>query len=252
MVFFWPVVLFFLGASVGSFINVLVWRKGKKKKILGRSFCDHCRRQLFWWENIPLISFIVLRAKCRTCRSPIPFQYWLVELLTGIIFFLVFWLLPFENIFLTFGHLLLAGLLIAVFLFDFHYQIIPDWTVFGGLGLAFLIHLLNQEKIFDFFLVGVVSFLFFLLLHLITKGRGMGLGDVKFSFFMGFFLGFPRIILAFYLAFLTGAFFGVILILLKKKKFGQQISFGPFLTLAAFVSWLGGEKLLKLLVSYFL
>jgi len=89
----------------------------------------------------------------------------------------------------------------------------------------------------------VISAGFFYLLLLITHGRGMGLGDVKLAGLMGLILGWPKILAALYLAFLTGAFFGVILILLGKKKFGQHIPFGPFLTTATFVSLFWGEKI---------
>lgn len=233
-------VLFFLGASVGSFINVLVGRFGKEKKInlSGRSRCDSCRRQLAWWENLPIISFFLLRGRCRTCHSPIPWEYPVVELATGLIYFLIFnfQFSIFKQFFLA---LIVATLLIIIFLFDFHYQIIPDWTVILLVFLAISYHFPSANL-----LTGVITAGFFFLLHLITRGRGMGLGDVKFSFFMGIFLGWPRIVLALYLAFLTGAIVGVILVLGKKKKFGQQIAFGPFLVLSTFIAWFGGNQLI--------
>jgi len=242
--------IFVLGTAVGSFLNVLVWRSGRRKKwILERSVCDHCGRRLEWWENIPIISFLFLRGRCRTCRSPIPWEYPIVELVTGIIFFLINFQFPISNF--QFPDLILhltlytmAVFLIAIFLFDLHYQIIPDWAVAILIGLSGITQLINFQ-FFQYVLIGFAAAAFFLLLHLITRGRGMGLGDVKFAFFMGFFLGFPKIIFAFYLAFLTGAMTGVILILNKRKKFGQRISFGPFLVLATFITWFWGEQLVR-------
>jgi len=237
-----------LGISIGSFLNVLISRFGRKKKwFQGRSVCDHCRRKLKWWENIPLFSFLFLRGRCHTCHSPIPIEYPLVELITGLIFFLVVYRFFPLGFFLASLFLLIAVFLIAVFLFDLHYRIIPDWALIGLVILSFLVGFLTEADLVSQLVTGLVFSLFFLALHLITKGKGMGLGDVKFAFFMGFFLGWPKIVIAFYLAFLTGAVFGVILILLKKKRFGQKIAFGPFLAGATFISWFWGGDLFRLI-----
>lgn len=258
MVLLFRALVFGLGTAVGSFLNVVVWRslkrgsgQGDKKSqkkldwLRGRSLCDHCGQQLKWWENIPIVSFLLLRGRCRTCHSPIPWEYLLVELGTGVVYLLTWkFAISSTNILLSIIYYLLSTILIAVFLFDLHYQIIPDWAVGGLIVLTFFLHLGGIWG--NYLLTGLVSAAFFLFLHLITRGRGMGLGDVKFSFFIGFFLGFPKAVLGFYLAFLTGAVLGVILILLKKKKFGQQIAFGPFLVLATFVSWFWGEKMLEI------
>ena len=252
--------IFVLGAAVGSFLNVLVWRSGREKKwVWERSVCDDCGRRLRWWENIPVISFLFLCGRCRTCRFPIPREYPVVELATGIIFFLINFQFPISNfqfpgLILHFIFYAIATLLIAVFLFDFHYQIIPDWATIVLILLTIPYHFLFCPQFLNSYILkflysylppALVAAGFFLFLHLITQGRGMGLGDVKFAFFMGFFFGFPKIIFAFYLAFLTGAATGVILILIKRKKFGQRISFGPFLVLATFVIWFWGEELVK-------
>jgi len=266
------VLVFWLGASVGSFINVLVGRFGKKKAVdvAGRSKCDYCCRQLEWWENIPIISFLFLRGRCRTCHSPIPWEYPLVELATGIIYLLIFNFPansfavlaggPADSLAILAGgqfwrlglELMIATLLIVVFLFDLHYQIIPDWATLSLIGLTLVYHysLNSNFYLLTSILTGLAAAAFFLALHLITRGRGMGLGDVKFSFFMGFFFGPTKTAAALYLAFLTGAIIGVILILGKKKKFGQQIAFGPFLVAATFIIWIKGEEVINLLLKW--
>jgi len=277
---FYLVLIFVLGASVGSFVNVLIYRtkieyqksnkKLKRKEhcyrfLLGRSYCDHCKRQLKWWENIPIISYIFLKGKCRTCHSPIPVEYLIVELFTGIIFLLIgFKVTSYElrvnTILLTSYFLLLTSFLVIIFLYDLHYQIIPDYAIMSLVLLSLLVHILDNFSIswpariatqsvaggfLGFLASGLLASLFFLFLHLITKGRGMGWGDVKFAFFVGFLLGWPRSLIAFYIAFLTGALLGVILILVKKKKFGQTISFGPFLVFGTFVALFYGEAILR-------
>ncbi len=251
-----PRILFFiLGTSVGSFLNVVVGRYDKTRKWWqGRSFCESCQRQLSWWENIPLVSYLVLRGRCSACHSPIPLEYFLVELGTGLVYAFIISYFKTSNLLLTTCYLLLTALLITVFLFDLHYQIIPDWTVIGLIILAVLIHsgYSHLQGVLRFHLggglaAGLASSLFFLILHLITRGQGMGLGDVKFVFFMGLFLGWPRILIGHYVAFLTGALVGVILILVGKKEFGQHIPFGPFLVLGTFITWVWGEKIISLL-----
>ncbi len=250
----WLYVTFFIfGAAVGSFVNVVVGRFGKEKKWWqGRSYCDNCQRQLKWWENIPIFSYLFLGGRCHTCHSPIPWEYPVVELATGIIYSFIIYHFKFSNLLLTTCYLLLATLLILVFLFDFHYQIIPDWSVLSLIIISLLInfneyHLQGEisRHLGGDILIGLGGSLFFLLLHLITRGKGMGLGDVKFAFFMGFFLGWPKILAAFYIAFLTGAVVGVILILMKRKKFGQHLAFGPFLVLATIVVWFFGGQLIN-------
>ena len=256
--------VFLLGISFGSFLNVLVYRvkpEQKRKKNLswwqGRSVCDCCGRKLLWWENIPLVSFLFLKGRCRTCRSPIPFEYFLVELGTGLIYLLVFYRLSPVGFLIAAIYCLIATILVFIFLYDFHYQIIPDRAVLGLvlIVLAFYLESLlpglvsgaDQQAcgLFKNLLAGLVSAGFFLFLHFITKGRGMGLGDVKFAFFMGLFLGPSKLILALYFAFLTGAIIGVILILLGRKKFGQHVPFGPFLVAGTFFSWFLGDPVIS-------
>lgn len=253
MNFFLQPTIFLLGASVGSFLNVLVWRNkpGKKRKKLfwwrGRSVCDSCGKELGWWENIPLLSFLFLKGKCRECHSPIPREYFLVELATGLIYLLIFNTLVPAGFFLAIIYYLLTTVLIFIFLYDLHYRIIPDWSTLSLIFLA----LLTGSRGLGFWVSAVLSLLFFLFLHLITKGRGMGLGDVKFAFLMGLLLGPKRLILALYFAFLTGAVLGVILILSGKKKFGQHIAFGPFLVFGTFVAWVWGEEIISFVIANF-
>jgi len=259
---------FILGTTIGSFLNVVVGRTREKNKdfeinlkslIASRSYCDFCKRQLAWWENIPLVSFIFLAGKCRTCKNKIPLEYFLVELITGLVFFVIsFWLMscfnfvPSRLFFLILSYFLaIASILIFIFLVDRHFQLIPDAATLALISLSLLGHFFDGDLSFKLLAAPLLSFLFLFLIYLITGGKGMGLGDVKFALFMGLFLGGRRVVLAFYIAFLTGALIGVILILLKKKKFGQKIAFGPFLVLGTFVSWLLGEKIIDWFLNFY-
>ena len=240
---FW-IFLFFLGLFFGSFINCVVYRVNNGLSPLkGRSICPRCKHQLAWFDNIPLLSFILLGGKCRYCFSPISWQYPLVELAAGILTVLVFQLSNYE-LRITSYNLLISWALLAIFVSDLIYTTIPDEILYPTLLIVFVYLIFHSPNfLISNFLISFLVAGFFYLLVLITQGRGMGLGDVKLAGLIGLILGWPKIIVALYLAFLTGAFFGVILILLKKKKFGQHIPFGPFLTTATFVSLFWGEKI---------
>lgn len=244
--------IFIIGLFVGSFLNVLVDRLPRGEPVIkGRSHCEKCKKTLKWFDLIPLLSFLVLKGKCRYCRTRLSPYYPIIELTTGVFFVITvlfvlnnfqFLILNFYSIFnfkflitLIF-YLFIASSLIVVFFADLKYGIIPDKIIFPAILISFLFSLFASKESW-FLLPAVGACLFFLLLFLITKGRGMGFGDVKFAFLMGLILGFPNIMVALYVAFLTGAIVGIILIIWRKKRiFGTSIPFGPFLvigTLAA-------------------
>lgn len=212
---------FILGLVFGSFLNVLIWRLPKGMTILGRSVCPKCKKQIAWYDNIPLFSFFLLRGKCRNCHKAISRQYPLVEAITGIGFVLIGWNFPW---------LVLFCLLLAIFVIDLQHQIIPDELVFAGIIVA-----LPFCRSSDL-LAGFIAASFLLLIHLITRGRGMGLGDVKLAVFGGMVVGLELVFNWLVLSFLTGAVVGVILVLVKKAKLKSQIAFGPFLILALFLT----------------
>ena len=309
------VFLFILGLCVGSFINCLVYRLQEelfvnpstsqesrprqfpnpsglgfstrrvfpwRGLLSGRSYCDHCKKALAWLDNIPLLSFVLLRGRSRCCHKKISWQYPIVELVTGIITILIISLsnyelrLPAGKAGVTSYGLIIAYCLIIIFVSDLNYQVIPDQVIYPAIGVAlvyrlfsfllftsqgllqthqprriafanlrgFFVGLPSEVSFWGYLLTGLGAMGFFLLLHLVTKGKGMGLGDVKLAVLMGLLLGWPKIIIALYFAFLTGALAGVILILTGKKKFGQHIPFGPFLVTGTFVSWFWGERIL--------
>lgn len=229
--------IFFFGACVGSFLNVVVYRLNHNLSPLkGRSFCPKCKKKILWQDNIPLISFVFLQGKCRFCHSPISWQYPLVELATGLA--TVFILYHISNNLLAIYYLLITYALIALFVSDFRYQTIPDEIVYPAMAISLLYPIPYTLYPLP---AALGASLFFLFLVWVTRGKGMGMGDVKLAGLMGLVLGFPGIIVALMLAFLTGAIAGVILVLVGKKRFGEHIPFGPFLTSATWVSLFWGQ-----------
>lgn len=252
--------LFAVGLCVGSFLNVLIYRLPHNLSIFGRSFCPHCKKKIVWHDNIPLVSFIILGGRCRKCRSPISLQYPAVELVTGVLFVLVFLFLPSEGIkhqvlsikyLVVIGYyLLIVSSLVAIFFTDLKHGIIPDKIIYPTIFITFLYIILNTKYlILPNLLSALGAFLLFFLLVLITRGKGMGMGDVKLAFLLGLFLGFPKIVIALYVAFLTGAAVSLILVLWGKKKFsGGTVPLGPFLVFGTLLAFFAGEKLLQLVL----
>lgn len=199
---------------------------------MGRSFCPNCRKKIFWFDNIPLLSFVLLGGECRFCKKPINLRYFLVELTGGVLFVGIYFITVLKIItFAEFVFLLaISGVLLSVFVSDFLYYTIPDEAVIFGTILSLLFLILHSPTLLPNYLAAATGAgLFFLFLVLITKKKGMGFGDVKLAGLMGLILGFPNVVWAIFGAFLSGAIVGVILLLSGRKKWKSQIAFGPFL-----------------------
>lgn len=247
-------VLFILGLCVGSFLNVLIYRINEEnvpKFWQGRSICPNCKHQLSWQDNIPLLSYIFLKGKCHYCHKKISIQYPIVELVTAISF-VVTGLHPVI--------LALVAVFIVIFFSDIKYMLIPDEMVIIG-SVATLIYnlqftILNQFQILNFkfqiptvnLLTGIVAMSAFMLIVLLTRFKGMGLGDVKLAFLMGFLLGFPKILTALWISFVLGGIYALALLLLKKTKLSATIPLGPFLVIGTLISALWSNILLKAVI----
>ena len=232
------VLLFVVGLCVGSFLNVLIDRLPKDESIwLGRSHCDYCKKTLRWFELIPLLSYFFQRGRCLRCHKKLSIQYPIVELTTGLMF--VFLHAQGRALNSQLSELIILSSLLVIFVSDLKYMIIPDSMIVSGIlgvllqGPAFAAF---QGRAFS----AIGAAVFFLILFLITGGRGMGFGDVKLAFLLGLWLGFPQIVIALYVAFLTGAAVGVTLILGGKKGLKSKIAFGPFLIVGAAAAQLFG------------
>lgn len=229
--------LFLLGLVFGSFLSAFSYRFPRDISITrGRSFCPNCKSKISWYDNIPLLSFLLLGGKCRSCKKNISLRYPAVELATGIGFFLIGVNLP---------GLILFLILEAIFMIDLETRIIPDPLVFLGLSVALITF--KPDTIFPGLLSGFLAASVLLFIHLATSGRGMGLGDVKFAVLGGFVVGLSSLPVWLFLAFLTGGITGLILILLGRAKMKDQIAFGPFLVGAILLTIEWGEKVKLLL-----
>jgi len=238
--------LFILGTAIGSFLNVLIDRLPNGQSIGGRSHCDHCKKQLSVLDLIPILSFFLLKGKCRYCKKRLTFVYLLVELITGVAF-IYSWLYINQDILEKIAFMGILSCLIVIFFADAKYRIIPD-SIQIGLFLFSLIFVsikgLHPELFLNLVKASFITMLPILFLFMITHGKGMGFGDVKLSFTMGLLLGIPLGLLAIYIGFIIGAVIGLILMVLGKKGLKSKIAFGPFLVAGTATTLFWGKIIL--------
>ncbi|KKT36351.1 MAG: Type 4 prepilin-like protein leader peptide-processing enzyme [Candidatus Collierbacteria bacterium GW2011_GWC1_45_47] len=254
--------LFIMGLVWGSFLNVVIYRTTHGKSPAdGRSRCPKCKKIIPWKFNIPVISFLILRGKCANCKKKISWQYPVIELMSGLLF--VWWYLMGMQFFRLIGSpwqlvqpifwLMVGMILLTIFMTDLLYGVIPLSVnlIFFTLVLVYRVTLVafGQMNPIDLWLAVLsalgVTTLFFILqkaTKLIKKVDGLGDGDIALSPTLGLLLGWPKITVGIFTAFVIGSVFGIALIGFSKKKINQTIPFGPFLVAGTIVALLwGGE-----------
>ena len=217
-----------LGLVLGSFIGVVSFRVPKGLGFIkGRSYCDSCKKVLLWYHNMPVLSYLLLGGKSSCCGKKISTRYLLIEITSGIGADIIY-ILSHQLVFV-----LLFFVLLTIFIIDLENQIIPDelsWLIFiGG-----ILYLFSFELIFSAFLLSSLI----LLIHLVTLGRGMGLGDVKLTLGLGVWLGLSKGLLFLLSSFLTGGIIASILLLTGRAKMKSKIAFGPFLIIGFLITLL--------------
>ena len=259
MQLFLSIFSFIFGLFFGSFLNVVIDRFPKKRSIIfGRSCCTFCKKKLQWYDLMPVLSYVFLLGHCRYCKKFIGFRYPIIELLTGFSFFASFYLAIHTSSLFTYQiiaflyYVFVFSCLLCIFFIDLWHEIIPDFFVFPLVIVSFFYTFFLQIPfLFNALLSAAVCAGFFLFLYLITKKRGMGKGDIKLSFFIGLLLGWPNAFLALYIAFLTGAFVSLILIIWGKRKLmGGVIPFGPFLVLGTVIALLLGNEIWQQILHF--
>ncbi len=247
-------VVFLLGACLGSFLNVCIYRIPAELSVVKpRSRCPKCKSQIAWFDNIPILSWMLLGAKCRQCQVKIPFRYPGVELLTAILFLWLWFAFPFNVLVVPYG-VLFFGLILGSFV-DIDEMWIPDRTTIGGMIagpiFSFLIpsmhgvegHLASLIQSLIGLAVGfglLWSVAFFG--KLVLKKDAMGFGDVKLMGALGAFLGFESVIFIVFVSSLLGSVIGISLIACGQKEWQGRIPFGPYIALAAIIWVLGGSS----------
>lgn len=232
-----------LGLIAGSFLNCLAWRICHDESLVrGRSKCSRCGQVLKWFELIPVLSFVIQKARCRGCRQKISWQYPLVEIFMAGLFILSFWQHPVVDSRLIFN-LFVVSIFAVIFLTDLNFGVISDWIVWPSALVIFFCQLLFGLSWWRLVLGMAISGSFFGLQYVISRGRWIGAGDIGLGFLMGTILGWPVILVALVFAYIGGAVVGLVLILLKKKTLASAVPFGAFLAPATIVALFWGDKI---------
>ncbi len=233
MSFVLQIFAFLFGTAIGSFLNVVMYRLPQGISIVKpNSFCPACKKPIVWYENIPLVSYILLKGKCSNCRKPISIRYFLVELITGLIFLYLFVQNQLSLSFLFYAYFF--SVLIAISGIDFEHQVIPDILSMPGILIGLIFHLTQGSFLPSLIGAAFGGGLILLIRTLggwVYKKEVMGLGDVYLTAMIGAFVGFPIIIPAIFIGALIGAVLGIVYVISTRQSRESPIPFGPFLSL---------------------
>lgn len=234
-----------IGFMLGSFISVLACRhlKDWRSILFGRSLCPHCSKQLAWFELIPLFSWLIQKGFCRGCRAKISIKYPLLELVTALLFVLLFY--RFGASWLFIGHVLLAIVLLTIFIRDLETMIISDLLMIA-LILPLAIIIINEPMIPER-IIGVALFTLVIgALVVPSRGRWMGWADLKLAPFLGATLGLTASIIALYSAFVIGGLYASSLLITKRVKPKTEVPFAPFLIIGFYIALFWQEQIVIL------
>jgi len=247
MLLWWAIIVFILGAVVGSFLNVCIHRLPREESIVyPSSRCPHCRQSIAWYDNIPLVSYIFLKGRCRSCKEAISGRYFLVEAVTAVMALLTYWKFGMSLAFLA-AFLFVATLIVIAFI-DIEHQIIPHEVILPGIPLSLLAAVFIMGiPLLDSFLgimIGIGSlYLIAVYYEQITGTEGMGGGDVNLMGMLGAFLGWKSLLFVLMIAAFTGAAVGITMMMTKGKTMKYAMPFGPFLSLGAVVYLFWGKTI---------
>lgn len=238
------ILFFLLGLIFGSFYNVVGLRLPQNISFANdRSICPNCKHQLTWFENIPLFSFLIQYGKCRHCKQSISYIYPTIELLTGVLFALSFYLIGFQLELIT--ALLLVSMLMIILVSDINYMLIPNKVLLFFLPFLILMRIVVPLDPWWSALIGaIIGFGIIFIIILISRG-GMGAGDMKLFGVLGIVLGTEKVLLAFFLSCIIGSVIGMVLILFKVIKRKQPVPFGPYIVVAAIITYFYGNSLIN-------
>ncbi len=256
------IVFFILGAVVGSFLNVCIHRLPRGESLIKPgSHCPKCGRHIRWFDNIPMLSYIFLKGRCRYCGGTISKRYFIVEFISSLLFL---------TLYMQFGlsinlliYLVFTSSLVVMSFIDFEYRIIPDVLDCSGIVLGSLLSILHPavhirpqpwdrlftspaiasmaDSLSGIILGGGFLIVLGILGRAIFKKEAMGFGDVKLLAMIGAFLGWQMVLLTIFISALIGSIVGIIL---KLKTSGSYIPYGPYLALGAIIAIFKGEKII--------
>lgn len=249
------ILIIILGLVVGSFLNVCIYRLPRDMSIVKpRSKCTNCDHQIKSWENIPIISYIFLGGKCSNCKTKISLRYPLVEALTAVIYFVIYF---------YYGYTIDTGLLLILFsvvivltFIDIDFQILPNNLLITALiPIVIFVYLQYSDVLVNHIIGAIIMFTIFLLIgyfgKLAYKVDSMGMGDVKYAAVIGLLLGWQLGILAFIISFFSAAILIAIMSLGCKVDRKQRLAFGPFLSLGCLIAFFWGPEIINWYMAFY-
>ncbi|MBL7135089.1 MAG: prepilin peptidase [Candidatus Marinimicrobia bacterium] len=254
---FIKLILFCIGAIIGSFLNVVIYRLPRHESLLfPDSHCPQCGEKIDWFDNIPILSFFILGRKCRHCKLPIPARYPIVEILSAVLLVIIYHVYGFSYEFLL--YVTLSALLLTVTFTDLEKREIPNTVILIGAIAGLCMSLifwpvcvppswtgcpLNFINSLIAFLAGGGIMIFWTVIgKLLFKKEGIGAGDIKLVAMTSIFLGLQNTLMALFLSFLLATIVGISMILIKKARMDSSIPFAPFLASGALISLMCGSQ----------
>ncbi len=251
------IIVIVFGLIFGSFLNVVIHRLPLEQSIVKpRSFCPKCGNTIRAIDNIPVLSYIFLRGKCRNCKTPISIRYPLVEIFTSFTFWYSY--VSAENGIVHYIFTIIFLLiLISLCLIDLEHMILPNELTIGGSAVFLIYSFFNPEVnvVEALISAGGITLLFigiYIFYLKVRKIEGLGQGDIKMIFFLGIFLGARKLVITLLLASLSGLVVGIVIIIVQKKNFKYALPFGTFLSIGGFVSYFFGDEIFSFISSLYL
>jgi len=243
-----------MGLSIGSFLNVVIHRLPLGQSLVSPgSRCPKCGYALRPYDNVPVVSWVLLGGKCRQCRAPISAQYPIVEVVTAMLFILVAWLTPVGP--LLFSRLILVAILVALFGIDLEHQILPNVITLPGIVVGLMFSFVAPpgwpDALIGTLVGGGVLYAIAAAYYAVRREEGLGMGDVKMLAMIGAFLGWKAVLVTLVLSSFSGAAIGLALIAAQRGGMKLALPFGTFLAVGAVAAMLAGEPLIAWYAGFF-
>ena len=243
------------GLIVGSFLNCFIWRVYEEESLGGRSHCRNCKKTIHWYDNVPVISYLLLGGQCRHCKKHISWQYPIVEALVGLCFFLVIVALKKEFGSIEFWHVnqvlilirnwFLVSVLTIIFIMDLRWYVILDKISLTSAAVVLILNLWIGLSWQSLLISATIGIGFFLVQFVVSRGRWIGGGDIRLGLLLGVALGWPYVVAAIFLAYGIGALFAILLLAFGKKHWGSKLPLGTFLSVAGLIIMLYGPEIVN-------
>ena len=248
------VLLAVLGLCVGSFLNVCIYRLPRGESLVSPpSRCPKCGRQLRWFDNIPIVSWLALRGRCGQCGAPISAQYPVIELITAVVWVLIAVMTP--PGWLLASRLALGTALIVLFMIDLEHQLLPNAITLPGIVVGFAFSFVTDpgpvDSLIGILVGGGVLYAIAAGYYFLRKEEGMGMGDVKMLAMVGAFLGWRAVLLTLVLSSFAGAVLGMAIMMWQRGGLRYALPFGTFLAVAALVAMVVGEQILTWYFAFY-